>query len=128
MGYVIHCDNALFAVVTVVEGDIDVPLVTQFAQEAFASGYAHDYIKYLFDLRDTFVKESIVNIAEFAIQMEKTGIRSDYYVAVVIQNNEAEHQLFRALSKNQGYARIRYFYDIDAAHTWLHQLAESKNG
>lgn len=122
MGYVIHFDDALKTVITVVEGNIDVPLVNRFGQEAFAKGEIHQCTKYLLDIRDTLVTESMVNIADFALRMEQTGIKTEYHIAVVIQHNEPEHKLFGAMSKNRGYSRIRYFRDIDAAHTWLFTL------
>lgn len=122
MGYVIHYDAVIRTIITVVEGDIDVPLVTEFALQTFAKGDAHQCNKFMVDIRDTQVTESMVNIAEFALQMEKTGIRTEHHVAVVIRNNEPEHKLFGAMSKNRGYARLRYFYDLDAATTWLHNL------
>jgi hypothetical protein len=122
MGYVIHYDNATDTIITVVEGVIHVPLVTEFALETFTKGDEQHCNKFLVDLRDTQVNESTVNIAEFALHMEKTGIRTEHHVAVVIRNNESEHKLFGAMSKNRGYARLRYFYDLDAATTWLHNL------
>ena len=122
MGYVIHFDDAINTVITVVEGNLDVPLVNQFAQEMFAKGETLQCKKYLLDIRDTLVTESMVNIAEFALRMEQTGIKTEYHIAVVIHHNEPEHKLFSAMSKNRGYARLRYFQDIDAAHTWLFNL------
>jgi hypothetical protein len=123
MGYVIHFDDAINTIITVVEGDLDVPLVNQFAQESFAKGAEHQCTKYLVDIRDTEVTDTMVNIAEFALRMEQTGIKTEFHIAVVIQRNENEHNLFSAMSKNRGYARLRYFRDIDAAHTWLYNLS-----
>ena len=122
MGYVIHFDEAINTIITVVEGNLDIPLVNQFAPEMFAKGETFQCTKYLLDMRDTLVTESVVNIAEFALNMEQTGIKTEFHIAIVIQHNEPEHKLFGAMSKNRGYSRIRYFQDIDSAHTWLFNL------
>ena len=122
MGYVIHFDEKLKAVIGVVEGDIDVPLVNQFGLQLFTEGEKHQCTKYLADLRNTCVTDTMINIADFALHLEETGIKTEYHIAIVIQRNETEHNLFAAMTKNRGYSKIRYFRDIDAAHTWLFNL------
>ena len=119
MSYTIKYDDDTKTVYTVVEGMINVELGTKFATEAYREGGQYGCEKYLFDLRNTTVNDSIIYIAKFALNMETVGIKTEFYVAVIAINNELKHRFFNAMSKNRGYSRSRYFSDYELATRWL---------
>lgn len=119
MSYKISYDQATKTVYTVVNGEINVALGTKFSHEAYQEGERHQCDKFLFDIRNTSVNDTIINIAKFALNMEVVGIKTEYYVAIVAVSGNLKHRFFNAMVKNRGYSRLRYFSDYTIAEQWL---------
>ena len=119
MSFVVNYDSTDHIVYTVADGDLTIPICTDFSISAYHKGEEHDCKRFIFDLRDTTSQESISNIAQFVCEFEKIGVRTRSYIAVIANTHKDKHHFFDVMTKKRGYSRIRYFYDMATAKTWI---------
>lgn len=113
-----HGDHLILHVT--IKGELSVSVTNHVAGEALLQLRRRKATLVLWDIRETILKDSLIQSHRFMEELPSLGIRRSEFVAVLYRNNADQHRHSANVAANRGFGNVQYFYeDLPGAIAWL---------
>jgi hypothetical protein len=115
--YKISHDAESNCIRTRIDGELDMNLIKNLANDLRDVAFHNDYKYYLNDIRKAEVKLTLWDIYELP-NLTSSALPSNYRAALIVRSESDLSRFYENVSKNFNQS-IRVFTDIQAAERWL---------
>ncbi len=100
------------------DGELNKDTVEKITIQASEFAAKSGCLKFLFDMRNAFIRESIEGIYDVGTRVKDYGVNS-FRIAIVVSEDVTRHLFFGTVVKNRGLQNISYFTNMKEAEQWL---------
>jgi hypothetical protein len=122
MSYTVEYEDSAGLVRSKIVGDITPQVMKEVTTEAIQLARARSCDMFLFDMRETVVKSSTIEIFDFMTDLASLGFsQRDDRIAIVYATEEETHYFAETVARNRGWRHVSVFSDLEEAEQWLRE-------